>query len=108
MNLKMFIKEALIDIIGAVEDAQANLKNGKVVPEVNKNYKSVETGISEIQAVEFDISVTADEKSGSEAKLNVVAAIVGGGVKGQSDASAGHVARLKFKIPIELPKSKQS
>jgi len=108
MNLRVFIKEALIDIIGAVEDVQATLKNGKVVPEVNKNYKSVEVGISEIQSVEFDISVAADEKSGSEAKLNVVAAIVGGGIKGQSDSSTGHVARLKFKIPIELPQSKKA
>jgi hypothetical protein len=38
--------------------------------------------------------------------LNVVAAFVGGGVRGQIDSSTGHVARLKFKIPIELPQSK--
>jgi hypothetical protein len=106
MDLRVFIKKALLDIIGAVEDALGTLKNGKIVPEVNRNYKSVETGISEVQSVEFDISVSTDEKSGNETKLNVVAAIVGGGVKGISDSSAGHVARLKFKIPVELPKSK--
>ena len=106
MNLRDFIKEAIVDIIGGVEDAQDTLKNGKVVPDVLNNYKSVETGISHIQTVEFEVSVTANEKSGNEAKLNVVAAIVGGGIKGQSDSSAGHAAKLKFKIPIELPKSK--
>lgn len=103
MNLREFIKEALVDIVGAVEDAQASIKIGKIVPKVNKNYKSVETGISEIQGVDFEVSVVADEKSGNEAKLNVVAAVVGGGVKGQSNKGTEHAAKLKFKIPIELP-----
>lgn len=44
----------------------------------------------------------ADEQSGSEAKLNVVAAIVGGNVKGESGKAAGHSATLRFRVPVRL------
>jgi len=103
MNLRDFIREALTDIVGAVEDAQNAIKNGTIVPEVSDNFKCVETGISNFQPIEFEVSVITDEKSGSEAKLSVVAAVVGGNIKGQSNTSSGHVAKLRFKIPVSLP-----
>ena len=49
---------------------------------ITRNFKAVETGISQVQAVDFEVTVRADKKEGSEAKLNVVAAVIGGGVKG--------------------------
>ena len=103
MDLRDFIKQALLDIIGAVQDAQEHITAGEIVPPVSNSFHSVEIGISHVQPVEFDVSVTTDNKSGSEAKLSVVAAVVGGHVKGQSNTSTGHVANLKFKIPIGLP-----
>lgn len=104
MNLRDFIKQALMDIVGAVQDAQKEITGGEIVPAVNDSFKSVETGISHIQPIEFDVSVNADTKSGSEAKLSVVAAVIGGNVRGQSNASSGHVASLKFKIPVKFPR----
>jgi len=104
MELRTFIHKALTDIIGGVQDAQNVTPSGSVVPFVSVNYESVKTGISEYQSVEFEVIVKADEKSGSEAKLNVVAAIVGGGIKGESGSASGHSATLKFKVPIKLPK----
>lgn len=108
MNLRDFIKQALSDIVGAVQDAQKEIADGEIVPAVSSSFKSVETGISHIQPVEFDVSVSADATSGSEAKLSVVAAVIGGNVKGQSNASSGHVANLKFKIPVKLPQKKEA
>ena len=104
MELRTFIHKALSDIIGGVQDAQAATPEGSIVPHVNDNYESVRTGISELQSVEFEVIVRADEKSGSEAKLNVVAALVGGGIKGESGAASGHSASLKFRVPIKFPK----
>ena len=66
--------------------------------------KSVETGINEIQSIEFEVTVTTEKHAGSEAKLNVVAAFVGGGIKGQSDSGSGHASRLRFKVPVRLPR----
>jgi hypothetical protein len=59
--------------------------------------------VSDVQAVTFEVTVRADEREGSEAKLNVVTAIIGGGMKGESGKSGGHAATLNFKIPIRLP-----
>ena len=104
MELRTFIKEALVDIVGGVTDAQSELETGEIVPAVSDSFKSVETGISELQSVEFEISVTTEDHKGSEAKLSVVAAVVGGGVKGESGSGAEHAARLSFKVPVRLPR----
>ena len=107
MELREFISKTLEDIIGAVQDAQQKVPNDCVVPRVNKSFKSVGHGISEVQPVEFEVTVRADERAGSEARLSVVAAVIGGGVKGESGKSGGHAATLRFKIPVRLPRGEE-
>jgi hypothetical protein len=106
MELKQFISQALQDIIGGVSDAQEKVKNGSIIPNVAKTFQSVDYGISDIQTVEFEVSVTADKKTGSEAKLSVVAAVIGGNIKGKLDQSSSNVSKLSFKIPIQFPQHK--
>jgi hypothetical protein len=105
MDLREFISRALCDIVNGVKDAQKETDKGTIVPGVSSSFKAIETGISELTAIEFEVTVKTDERSGSEAKLNVVAAFVGGGVKGESDTSSGHAAKLKFRVPVKLPRS---
>lgn len=106
MILRDFISQALMDIVAAVEIAQQKTQSGTVVPDgISNSFKAVETGISDLQVVEFEVTVKADERAGSEARLSVVAAVVGGGVKGESGRSGGHAATLKFRIPVRLPVS---
>lgn len=107
MELRNFIKEALKDILGGIEDAQSEITSGEIVPNVTDTFQAVEAGISNIQTVNFEVTVTTDEKQGSEAKLNVVAAFVGGGVSGQSSNSNAYAGKLSFKIPVCLPKQKK-
>ncbi|WP_206370963.1 hypothetical protein [Solimonas marina] len=102
MELRKFIAQALCDIAGGVHDAQKTAQGAEIVPTVSSSYKAVETGISELQSVEFEVAVTTTEKTGSEAKLNVVAGLVGGGVQGSSGASSAHVATLRFRIPVRF------
>jgi hypothetical protein len=107
MELREFIKAALLDITGAVVDARKELPegHGEIVPAARNNYRSVETGISDFQVVEFDVAVRIDDSKSSGAKLTVKAAIFGGGeVQGASESSRGQDARIKFRIPIKLPK----
>jgi len=106
MELKEFISKALQDIIGGVIDAQEKVPKGFIIPNVVNNFKSIESGISDIQTVEFEVSVIADKKTGSEAKLSVVAAVIGGNVKGSLNQSTSNVSKLSFKIPIQFPKHK--
>lgn len=106
MELKTFVKTALLDIIEAVQDAQTETPAGAIVPEgINRSFKSVEHGVSELQAVDFEVSVTAGEAKGSEGKLGVVTAIVGAGVAGKSSTESSNCSRLKFRIPVQLPTS---
>jgi len=106
MELKEFISKALQDIIGGVIDAQEKIPNGFIIPNVVKNFQAIEYGISDIQSVEFEVSVIGDKKTGSEAKLSVVAAVIGGNVKGNLNQSTSNVSRLSFKIPIRFPQHK--
>lgn len=105
MELKSFIKEALKDIIEGIQEAQQETKGGVIVPSVNETeYRNAETGFTSFQKIEFEVTVNAVEKEGSEAKLNIVAAVIGGHVKGDNSNTSGHAAKLSFKIPVKLPK----
>lgn len=106
MELRQFISQALVDIIGAVEDAQKKAPDGSIVPYESLKYEEINMGLTNFQTIEFEVTVRADERAGSEAKLSVVAAIVGGAVKGESNKSGGHAATLKFKVPVSLPINK--
>jgi len=107
VELRQFISATLLDIVGAVQDAQEKVGHDTIVPNVVRNFKSVETGISDLQSIDFEVTVSADQRSGTETKINVVAAFLGGSTKADSDKAGGHAATLKFKIPIRLPQKAQ-
>jgi hypothetical protein len=103
MELRAFITQTLVDIVGGVEDAQQKLTKGSVVPNIKKVFEAVQHGVSNVQPVHFEVTVRADEHAGTEAKLNVVTGFFGGGVKGESGKKDGHAATLKFIVPICFP-----
>jgi len=104
MELRVFVKETLKDILGGIHDAQQELEQGTIVPKLNEQgWTGLETGLTSYQVIDFEVSVNAVEQEGSEAKLTVVAAIIGGGIKGDSSSVAEHTAKLAFKIPVRLP-----
>lgn len=108
MELKEFVSRAICDIVGGIQDAQSQVPVGVVIPAVRNSYKSVEAGISDLTSIQFEVTVAADEKKGSEAKLNVVAAIIGGGVKGDSGSSNSYAAKLSFRVPVKFPQANAS
>ncbi len=104
MELKVFIKETLKDVLGGIYEAQQEIEHGQIVPLLNeKGWAGLETGLTSYQSIEFEVAINAVESEGSEAKLNVVAAVIGAGVSGDSSSTAEHSAKLNFKIPIRLP-----
>ncbi|MDB4257247.1 hypothetical protein N9818_00165 [Arcobacteraceae bacterium] len=105
MELKNFIKEALKDVMDGVKEAQSEIKHGEIIPPINEEtLQNVSSGFTSYQTIDFEVSVTTVEKEGSEAKLSVVAAVIGGHVKGDSSNTSGHVAKLGFKVPIRFSK----
>ncbi|MEZ8120312.1 hypothetical protein ACED30_12450 [Vibrio splendidus] len=107
MELRKFISTSLKDILGGISDAQAEVEHGEVVPQMDEDWETVKTGLTSYQTVEFEVCVNAVEKEGTEAKLSVVAAVIGGHVKGDSSHSATHSATLKFSVPVRNPVSKR-
>ncbi|PSV09220.1 hypothetical protein [Photobacterium leiognathi] len=103
MELRAFIKESIKDIMGGVHDAQSEIEYGEVVPRSSTKVSVVETGLTSIQAIDFEVSVNVVENAGSEAKLNVVAAVINGGIKGNSSNSEAQTAKLSFKVPVRMP-----
>jgi len=105
MELQEFITKSLTDIHEGVQAAQQKLPPGFVVPSVKSHYRSVETGISELQSVRFEVAVEAVEEKGKSAKLSVVAGLFSGSLADQSKRQQGHSGVLTFSIPIRLPVS---
>jgi hypothetical protein len=104
MELRTFVKQTLKDILSGVSDAQQEIEQGQIVPSINEQgWEGLKTGLTSYQVIAFEVSVNAVEKEGSEAKLSVVAAVIGGNVKGDSSSIAEHTAKLAFKIPVKLP-----
>lgn len=106
MELRTFVANALLDILGGVKDAQQAADTGVVVPAVKGTYQSVEHGISNLQVVHFEVNVRAEESSGSEGRLGVVTALIGAGVSGKSSSESGQASRLSFSVPIQFPSAK--
>lgn len=105
MELQEFITRSLTDIHEGVRAAQKALPPGVVVPAVRSAYRSVETGISELQSVKFEVAVQVEEEKGKSAKLSVVAGLFGGNLSDNSKQQHGHTGTLTFSIPIRLPVS---
>ena len=106
MILRDFISQALTDIIGGVQDAQEKTPAGTIMPAgLSKSMELVTAGGSELQIVEFEVTVRADEKSGRESHISVVSAILGAGIKGEVGKTDGHAATLRFRVPVKLPSS---
>lgn len=107
MDLKDFISEALCDIVGGIKQAQKQTEAGIICPSGLDSEEAVKAGIATITSVEFQVTVRTEEHAGSAAKLSVVAAVVGGSVKGEIGTNSGHVATLSFRIPVNFPTSKK-
>ena len=111
MDIEEFIKTSLCQIISGVEKAQASVGKDLVNPSImyggdsapkGKYYATVSRNL--VHFVDFDIAVSADTtkegKGGASVKLAVFSADAGGGTSNSNSV----VSRLKFQIPITLPK----
>ncbi len=103
MELRQFVKESLLGIVNGVKDANSEQERFKIIG-IQRNNKNIDGN-----EVDFDISITVEQKLGSEIGvggkagtpvLSVFAASVDGGLKSNSTDSHQNVHRLKFKVWI--------
>lgn len=98
MDLKEFVSETLREIIEGVKESQEfAAQKGAVVAPYHDYQKTVE----------YDVAVTAAEgkEAGAKAGISVWSIGAGGNVKTENTNTT--VSRIKFSIPIELPKGSQ-
>ena len=109
MELRLFIKNTLLDIVNGIKDAQEKSEDSIIVPKHIYHLlpEAIKAGVSAMQVVDFQIAVEVDQSKGTEGKLGVVNAFVGAGVSGKSSDDRKQANIIKFKVPVMLNPSDQ-
>ena len=95
MDLKSFVRSALIEMAEGVREANAHLKTLTGVSE-KKAYWLDSGGDAEESGVSFDVAVVSSSSETAEGKGGLAIAGVGIGVKGESVTEAQSVSRIRF------------
>ena len=114
IQLKDFISESIKQIIQGVQSAQnfAKKNNATVAPAgvygVSAEYTSqlgiIGKGEDYLIPVDFDIAVTASESEEASGGVGVLVSVLGVSVRGKSEETSSTISRIKFIVPISLPK----
>jgi hypothetical protein len=120
VELKDFVKRALVEIVGAIREAHAEVVDSDgalVAPKLVNPISGItapiahEDGAGMANLVEFDLSVTVSEgqeaKHGASGKITIAAIIKAGGSTSEANTEARTaVQRLKFTVPVRYPNGK--
>ena len=113
MELKDFVAQTLTQIIAGVKDSQVTAKGlgAEVNPRLNTSYTEagkqgfLSIGNGYAPVVQFDVALTVTEGTGTKGGIGVFAGVVNLGSSGQSTSESSSVSRVKFSVPLVLPKS---
>lgn len=107
MELKDFIKETIVQIYEGVNEAKEALKESEVIinAPLDKESKSVDMvhGHRKYQVIEFNLSVTTEEKEGNKQGIGIAASFLSAGVSRDKENNGISINTIKFSIPISLP-----
>lgn len=119
MNLKEFIKGTITEISSAISECNAELTdnctivNPRNVHGSDRDFEKVygylvkETGEKKfrrpVHLVNFDVAVTATDKTGTKGGIGIAVGSIGLGAQGKSEAENVSFSKLTFSIPVALP-----
>ena len=95
MDVKEFISETLKQIVEGVVDAQKHTKEKNAIVVPHHDFR---------KTVSFDVAVTVVEGKETTGKAGISVWSIGAGVGGKTESSSSTVSRIRFEIPVELPK----
>ncbi|SRR6266480_2435231 len=112
MKLKDFVAETLKEIIDGVIEARdyyatkgGSVNSPNIVYKMSAASQLMDQESGQIaQMIEFDVAVTAAEGTETKGGIGVFVGPIGLGSQGKSDSSNTSVSRIKFSIPVLLPK----
>ncbi|MBX3657876.1 MAG: hypothetical protein KF740_05525 [Ramlibacter sp.] len=113
MELKNFISQALTSIVEGVVDAQkkteklgAHVNPGgltRTTQHISNDALWDNTTNNFARLVNFDVAVTVEEGTKTNAKIGVVAGVLNLGAGGASENKELAVSRIQFSVPVLLP-----
>lgn len=113
MELKTFISETLTQILEGVTESQskASQTGGRIVPHVQTpregaNLYGHTNDKLPVIVVDFDVSVFAQEDTGTKGGIGIAIGVLALGSKGESNQQQNSTNKIKFQIPIALPLQK--
>lgn len=108
MKLSEFVRQSLVQIIEGVSAAQFEAEQHRASVNPMFGTYGVATARNEtkdeerVQLVEFEVQLSASDTTGGEGGIRVFAARVGGRTNSSEESSG----RVRFDVPITLPKAK--
>lgn len=105
MELKDFIK----GVVAAIKECQEELDNGAILSPTNIDTREgvkTENGFLTVSKIDFEVSVSTSSTNETGGKINVISAIVNGGIGSENKSSDDNVSKIKFSIPLIYPFSR--
>ena len=116
MDLRDFVSETLAQIINGVNDAKNAVDNDQVIisprldgTAANKGHTGIAPSAGDAPAtmVNFDVSLSTNEGTGTKGGIGVVTGLVALGSSGHSSSETSSLSRVQFSVPVILQR-KQS
>lgn len=111
MDLKTFVSESLHEIVAGVAEGNRLMKavGGAANPEISGHNGAaskmlMSLGGSPVLMVSFDVAVNAESTAGAKGGIGVFFGAVGIGSQADAKSVSDVATRLKFEVPIVLPR----
>lgn len=115
MELKQFIKATLIDIVSAIRETQAEVKEyATILPLKEQSEKitaiQMKDGLADISDIDFDVAITIGTEKNTEKGIKAGINVVGifnaiAATKGDGTMTSQNISRIRFSISVLLPHS---
>ena len=107
MELREFVSQALVQILEGISDAQEST----IVKETSAGVVAAGPGMrgerTTARDVEFDVAITTQSGTETKGKAGLLVGTIGLGTQGASANSRDLVHRIRFSVPVVLPRQKK-
>lgn len=111
LDLRQFVRTALLDVLGGIRDAQADDQVGRFIAPVGIGHVDfpADGGVVHqarllVTTMKFDIAVTAETKSDAAGAGKVGISVLGASLSGATSDRAANNSRIQFAVPLKFPR----
>lgn len=111
LNLRDFVRSALLDVLGGIRDAQADQTLGRFIAPVGIG--SVEFpsdgGVVHSQrllvtTMKFDVAVTVVAEKAGQGGAKVGISVLSANLNGSLSSKSENASRIQFAVPLKFPR----